>query len=473
MDVLQQVRRWMDKEKVPRPGDHIIVGLSGGADSVCLLLCLQLLMKERRITVSAVHVNHQIRGTSAEEDAAFAEALSCRLQIPFHLRREDVPQFARQENCSLEEAGRLIRRRVLREEREKERKYHPKGNTYIALAHHGDDQAETLLMNLCRGTGIRGLGGIPPVQDEWIRPLLGCRREDITAWLLEQGESWREDESNSEDIYTRNRIRHHLIPWLNREVNDQASLHLRKLAEQAREVDLYLEEEALRWMDCRGRKEREEDTASVCWKFPIDELKVLPQALGKRILQRAMEDVSGKKKDITSRHLESIWQLLNMQSGRRISLPYGMTALRSFEELWLTTRSEAASIVPEDLGFHIKTRMFFREKGQKIPENPYTKWFDYDKIKWTLQFRFRETGDYLELAGGGHKSVKKYMIDAKIPAGKRNQIPVLAEENHVLWVVGYRVSAGYAVSDTTRRVLEVTVEKKNRVSQEEGQEVPE
>ncbi len=466
MNIPQKVEKWIRQEHLIQQGDRIIAAVSGGADSVCLLLCLHALSGSFSFQLSAVHIHHGIRGEEADGDAAFCEALCRELGVPFRLFCEDVPALAEQEKRSLEEAGRIVRYRDLREEAARLAGEEPQRRVRIAVAHHQDDQAETVLMNLCRGTGIRGLGGMPSEQGDIIRPLLSLRRAEIEAWLAEQGQPWRQDATNLEDENTRNRIRHHLIPWLTEQVNPRSVEHIQALAVQAQELDDYLEQEAEKWLTgvCGVQTDRREEEAaenSAGGKkifLPAAELAVLPEALKGRILLRAMGRAAGGSRDLTARHVAAVRDLLEGPAGRRLSLPGGVTARRDYRDLILEAADsedgeQETSQLPPAADFSV----LVWTGREKIPEKRYTKWFDCDKINGDVFFRHRHPGDTIELKGVGKKTVKSYMIDAKIPAERRDSLWLLTDGEQILWIVGYRMSAACQVTSETRRILQVSV----------------
>ena len=212
----QKVKAYVKKWHMLQKEDSVIAGISGGADSVCLLFMLLKLQKELGFALMAVHVNHGIRGAEAERDEAYVKRLCRQWNVRLKVYRENVPAYAKKHGMTEEEAGRDIRRtcfcKVLKEW----------GGTKIALAHHENDNVETLLWNLCRGTGIRGLGGIAPVNDVWIRPLLCVKRREIESYLKKRGISYCTDTTNADRRYMRNRIRMDVIPYLEDCVNTES-----------------------------------------------------------------------------------------------------------------------------------------------------------------------------------------------------------------------------------------------------------
>ena len=234
-NIVEQTELFIRKYGMIEKDDVVIAGVSGGADSVCLLFILCRLQERLGFQVKVCHVNHGLRGREADADEEYVRNLCASMNVPCRIFREDVELIAVKRKQSLEEAGRTVRRAAFgtmcRED----------GGTKIATAHHRDDNAETVLLNIARGTGLKGLCGIRPVQGRWIRPLLDSDREQIETFLKEQGLSWCTDVTNEEDDYTRNRIRHNILPVMKEQINAGVVRHLEELSIQAREVWDYLE----------------------------------------------------------------------------------------------------------------------------------------------------------------------------------------------------------------------------------------
>ena len=238
----KQTEIYMKQNHMVEPGDGVLVGLSGGADSVGLLLVLWKLRETFQISLRALHVHHGLRGVEADRDAAFSRMLCERLEIPFYEFRIDAAKEALDRKCSVEEAGRLARYRLYEETarawEEEIRRVH------IATAHHADDNAETVLFNLFRGSGLTGLSGIAPVRGRIIRPLLWAQRSEIQTWLRQQGQDWVEDSTNQESEYSRNWLRNELLPAVEERLNAQAVRHIDRAGRRIRQADAYLEEVA-------------------------------------------------------------------------------------------------------------------------------------------------------------------------------------------------------------------------------------
>ena len=460
--MLKKVRDYMREHEMTAPGDAVIVALSGGADSVCLLTVLKQLATPEFL-LRAVHVHHGIRGAEADRDEAFAQKLCESLSVPLCVAYCHVPAYAAEHGLSEEEAGRILRYQVLEKEAGKWEQELPAGSRVkIALAHHRDDNAETILHHLLRGSGLTGLAGIRPVQGRRIRPLLCVGREEIRAYLEAGHISWCEDSTNQSLDYTRNRIRSQVLPLLKTAVNEQAEEHILQAGQIIGQADAYLRQQAEEiWQEAVCG--REEDLAAI----PLTAFARQPEILKTYLIRHMLDQLHPGWKDIGSRHFTAIAELAGKPVGSRLDLPGGLIARTGYETLEIVRKTERKVSVKTESGAdgeihgrqtvpELHMTVFSRQKDQEIPKNQYTKWFDYDKIKGTLSVRTRRTGDYLILPSGGSKTIARYMIDEKIPKEKREQILLLAEGSHVLWVVGFRISEYYKIEEHTENILQVT-----------------
>ena len=460
--MLKKVRDYMREHEMTAPGDAVIVALSGGADSVCLLTVLKQLATPEFL-LRAVHVHHGIRGAEADRDEAFAQKLCESLSVPLCVAYCHVPAYAAEHGLSEEEAGRILRYQVLEKEAGKWEQELPAGSRVkIALAHHRDDNAETILHHLLRGSGLTGLAGIRPVQGRRIRPLLCVGREEIRAYLEAEHISWCEDSTNQSPDYTRNRIRSQVLPLLKTAVNEQAEEHILQAGQIIGQADAYLRQQAEEiWQEAVCG--REEDLAAI----PLTAFARQPEILKTYLIRHMLDQLHPGWKDIGSRHFTAIAELAGKPVGSRLDLPGGLMARTGYETLEIVRKMEREVSVKTESGAdgeihgrqtvpELHMTVFSRQKDQEIPKNQYTKWFDYDKIKGTLSVRTRRTGDYLILPSGGSKTIARYMIDEKIPKEKREQILLLAEGSHVLWVVGFRISEYYKIEEHTENILQVT-----------------
>ncbi len=482
--VYERVKKYMDAQDMIAAGDLAVAGVSGGADSVCLLHILWRLRAERPFRLAVVHVNHGLR-TEAGADAKFVRRLCEEWEIPFFLREADAAGYAALHGISTEEAGRQLRYQAFAETlakmedamaagsfgeqedvkaelRTTAEKKAVCGRCRVAVAHNAQDRAETMLFHLFRGTGLKGLSSIRPVRETVIRPLLQLSREEIEVYLTAQGLSWCEDSTNGEDAYVRNRIRHHILPFAEQEICSGAVAHMGELADLLAETEDYLSRETERLY---------ESCLTEILGLRLDRLKNLDPVMQKRVLLRALEEVVPYRKDITARHIEGLLALAEKGGSGSLSLPCGIRAYKEYDTLRFVWAQEDKGNVPQDAGVTftlwekeaIPEDSLFYKKEQNIPENRYTKWFDYDKITTALLLRPRKEGDYLTIDDALHtQSLKRYLINEKVPKKKRDALYVLADGSHVLWVPGYRTSSGFHVSGETKRVLEVHYEEKKK-----------
>lgn len=447
------VESYIKKNQMIQEGDGIIAAVSGGADSVCLLHVLAKLREKYSLKLEAVHVHHGLRGEEADRDAEFTRALCGRLKVSCRILYARVKEYAKKHSLSEEEAGRILRYKLLEQEAES-REQETGCPVKIAVAHHGDDSAETVLYNLFRGSGLQGMGGIRPVRGRIVRPLLCITREQILQYLDESGLEYCQDSTNQSWDYTRNRMRHRILPEIVKEINPKASRHILQAAEKIRQADEFLQASAAAWINGRISEESPK-------RIP-KELLQEPEILQAYVLRRILADAAGSEKDLSSRHVDALLDLLRGSVGRRADLPGGIWAEREYTGLKIEKSTAPESVPPgHETGIPLEITVFPREKSQEnqeFPKNQYTKWFDYDKINGMLSVRRRRTGDYITLAGGGRKSVKAYMIDEKIPAARRDSIFLLAEGSHVLWIIGYRISEYYKIGPQTTTILQAKLD---------------
>ena len=308
--------------------DVIVTGVSGGADSMCLLSLLLDLRDMWNIDVVAVHIHHGIRGQAADDDMEYVKEF-CRLKgIEFEGFYFDIPAIALEKHISMEEAGRLKRYEAFNQVRERKKSEGRKCK--IAVAHNMDDNSETFLFNLFRGTGIKGLMGIRPERDGIIRPVMCLDRNDILEYLLEKKIEYRTDETNLETDYTRNKIRLRLIPYIEENINDGAKANINRTAAMLTEINNYMEKQALTVYSKNISTENDKKCINISenlWKE--DNIIV------RMVIRMAVEKAAGRLKDITSRHIESIAELGNNQVSRAVDLPYNLRAVRTYNGITL------------------------------------------------------------------------------------------------------------------------------------------
>lgn len=505
------------------PGDKIAAGVSGGADSLCMLYLLLEYAAQVPLTVAVVHINHGLRAEAAEE-ARYVEELCRQADVPFYLTCADVAAVSRQEKCSAEDAGRRVRYRAFCRAAE------DMGGGKIAVAHNSNDNAETMLFHLFRGSGLRGLCGISPVRSEKgskiIRPILCLERSEAEEYLRERGIVWCTDSTNDEDDYSRNRIRHHILPCAERELFNGAIGHMARTAEMLAETEAYLEEQTLEALSLclreapspgasAGERSPEfpekagagsageapspedsvrERTGGGRYVIDIKTFTAFHMVLRKRMLHELMKRLSPSGKDIHQVHVKDTLELFDREGNGGVSLPFGIRARKQYgfvilevsgaeREPVLAAEAECGGgtvpgweeISAEPFVYNLgklgklEFTVFSAKKNQEILQNRYTKWFDCDKIEESLVIRFRNTGDYFTIADGRggmvHKSLKDYMITEKIPAPHRDKIPVLAMGKHVLWLVGRRISEYFKVGRNTKHILQVRLMEEERTEE--------
>lgn len=458
--MLEKVKRFAKKWEMLSKEDKVIVGVSGGADSICLVLMLLELQKEIGFDMVAVHVNHGIRGEEADADEAYVKEFCKEHGIVCETYFSNVELIAKKRKQSTEEAGREVRRECFEEALKKH------GGTKIALAHHMNDSAETFFLNLARGTGLKGLGGIAPTKGLTIRPLLCVKREEIETYLKKQGATYCVDRTNAEDAYTRNRIRNHVIPYIESHVNPKAVERMNETMEQIRVIQKFLEEQVEQYYGKTVIKKKNGlEISQELWKK-------IPEAIQPLLIRKVLIDISEKEKDLESVHIEQLSNLFLKQVGRKVDLPYHMEACRTYEGV-LVCKKEEIQIVSDCVSFNPEDgEATFKWGSQQIScevmdavtktgiisEKTYTGWFDCDIIKDNLCFRTRRVGDYITIHPDGRaQKLKAYFINQKIPKEERDQILLVADGSHILWIVGYRQNCLYKVKRDTKRAIKITI----------------
>ncbi len=467
----ENVYNWIQKQDMISPGDGVIVGVSGGADSVALLLFLCRMRKKMQITLRCIHVEHGIRGEESMSDALFVDSLCKDLGVPCEVVSAGA-QIAHitDTHMSLEEKARQVRYDVLSDgARTYENKLHRP--VRIALAHHRDDNVETMLFHLARGTGLDGMRGIPVKRGMIVRPFLCVGRKDIEVYLQENNQPYRTDTTNLDIAYDRNRIRHQIIPEL-KTVNDKAVPHMNQAAFLLGEVADYIGEQARQVLQKATVIPPQEGTMG---ELDGECLLRLPELMKREVIHLWLQQYIPGAKDIGAVHIYSIAELLDAQVGRQLSLPKRMLVWRTYKGIAIGNDNGDGNekstfvVVSHDSfkrdgdtlqirygKYQIKFRRRIRRSQEEIPRNLYTKWFDYDKIKNDMQIRERYQGDYLLVSqSGARKKLQDYFVNEKIPAASRDEIPLLCEDNHVIWAIGYRISEYYKIDDNTKHVLEV------------------
>lgn len=449
---MEKIIHYIKKHNLINNGDKIVIAFSGGPDSVYLMLVLLKLRDQMGLSLAAVHINHRLL-KEAQEQAEFAQDFCAQHEVPFYCFEKDIHRYAKEEKISVEEAGRKFRYQKFYQVADE------LGYDSVALAHHRSDLSETVVYRMARGTGWKGMAGIRPRQNRLIRPLLCISKEEILEELKNQKQSYNIDPSNAETVYARNKIRHNVLPELNK-VNAQASDHIAELAEQMEELGAYIEGHLSQaWKDCVSV---ENGICRIC----RSKLKEYHLFMQKEVLKKALSEVAGSEKNLTRSHVEHLLDLLDAQTGREKDFPYKVWALRQYDELVIQKRQETVSgkiILSGEGDFEIPFASgwmnvkIFPKKEEEFSRKMYTKTFDYDKIMKSVVVRTWKKDDYFVMnQEGQRKKLNRYFIDQKVPKDQREKIPLVADGNHILWIIGGRISGEYKVTEDTKRVLQLT-----------------
>ncbi|OON98785.1 MAG: tRNA lysidine(34) synthetase TilS [Epulopiscium sp. Nele67-Bin004] len=443
-EIENKVEKFILKHNLISDNDKIIVAVSGGADSMMLLHFLS----KRNVKLTVAHVNHMMR-IEAEAEAKYVRSTCASWGIPCVVHTADIKELAKQQKISLEECGRQERYNFFISL--------SNNNDKIATAHNANDQAETMIMRFFRGTDVKGLGGIPIIRDKIIRPIICLNRDEIEYYCKVYEIKYKDDHTNFLPIYTRNKIRLELIPYIVKNINKNIVYTLLEHSQ------LYKEEEDFLMSyisDCYKKY--------VTLQNDIYEVKNIhkekPYIQKKLMLQILVE--LGIYNKVTSRHLEDIIHLIDGPSGKKINLPSCVVVYKSQKcirifveqktvekvEMFLKIGSNSA------LDYEIFLKKFkANEKTIEVcAENRYTKYIDYDKIECTLKIRTRTDGDKITLPSG-QKKLKKLFNEDKVPLDIRNQIPIIVDGNNVVLVAGSRLSSAYYVDKNTKNILEITL----------------
>jgi len=440
-------------------GDKVIVAVSGGPDSTCLLYILNGLKEELGITLVGAHINHCLRGDESDKDEEYAKETCESLGMNFYSKKVDIHKISEERNLSCEMAGREIRYDFFKELIVK-----LKANK-VALAHNANDQAETILMRIMRGTGIAGMIGIRPVRDKiYVRPILHLSRKKIENYCMINNISPRIDKSNLENIYARNKVRLELIPYIEENFNKDIVKTLNRLSDIVKTDNEYLENVS--------QKEFE----NCC---EIDEQRViinksafaLHEAILSRIVRSALLVVNHNLYNFEKIHISNIIDLQKHDTGKSIMLPQNIIVENSYGDIQIYIYVKAIEDYNNEYYLKINEKNIIHSLNKVIKidvkskmqymefiGNDYIKYFDYDKIVEPITLRYRKDGDkFTPLGMTGNKKINDLFIDLKIPKAKRNEIPLICFGNDIGWVVGYRVSEKFKVLKDTKNILQIRI----------------
>jgi len=440
------------------PRSSVLCALSGGADSVAMTLALCALREKMDINgVSCAHFNHGLRGADADADQDFCAKLCKRLELPLFIGTAAqtpggyggvLPRIARQGTCPGSEAEyRRLRYDFLIKTALEQ------NISYVVTAHTSDDNAETLLLNLTRGTGLDGLTGIPAIRQTRdgvyiIRPMLDVMRSGVLEYLQNSDQDFCDDASNRTDIYRRNRIRHHIIPELQKE-NPRLLESLSHTSELLKRDREYLDEQATLALKAITISHPAARGCGLIYEGAVSakNLSSLPSALSFRIIKQMCESANGAPFDLSYKHIDAVLSLCNAGPSAVLNLPCGLTARRIYDNLRIEKAMHEFAFTPVRIDFEqtisldrIDLKASWTKKPKKINNLVYSFLLSSDTIEGGLTIRSRLSGDFIRLAGRNHsKSLRKLFIDAKVPKHERSGIPILADDTGVAAVGGFGV----------------------------------
>jgi tRNA(Ile)-lysidine synthase len=456
------------RKELFEPGTRIVVAVSGGPDSVCLLHILYLLSSQWRLGLEVAHFEHGLRGRESRDDARFVEKLSHDFGLSFSLEHGNARAFASREGTGIQEAARILRYEFL------ERMRTATGSTYITTAHTADDQAEEVLLRLIRGAGLPGLSGIPWVRDNHIvRPLLGVTRQQILGHLKAHGIPFVTDRSNNSRTYLRNRIRRDLLPLLGKSFNPAIVRTVNRTAEMLAEDHRLLEKMAEKaYQDSLSYPSRDGELA-----FSVKKIKGHPGPIRRRIYRMALMDLRLFSGKVRASHLLGVDKLVAASKDPCAScrLPGGALAYRCYEELFISSsgpeelildsNNKSRSIRVTGLGCwpapygkgHVEISLSdvtnnYRSRNRKEYFSPL--WLNPEAVKFPLDLRTRIAGEiFWPLGAQAPFKLKKFLISSKIPRGIRDSLPLLASGKEVVAIVGVEIAHPYRLLQTSRRAL--------------------
>lgn len=454
--------------------DKILLAVSGGADSTALMYAMCAIKAENILSSDTLcaHINHQLRGSEGDGDEAFVIAQADKLSLAVTARRLDVRGFARKNKLSIETAARKLRIESLLDIAE------ANNCRWVATAHQKDDNAETVIQRLVRGTGFRGLGGIWPLRCfadgiGFVRPLLCVRRDEIVEYLRKRNLKWREDHTNVDCTYRRNFIRHRLIPVLQRQCRSSIVEQLSELAQSAQKFY------SLVCTDVEKIWPKMAEVSGEKVTLNLESFLAQPQPVKVELVRRSLVCLGSGERNLTHRHYERILQLAQQNiSGsavkrpvEKIELPDRFVVRHEYGNL-IFARAKAALKLEEQPSKSIEVQVPGQTKfgsylieadkanvGRfKVEKNEFVEWFDLEKVSLPLVVRFRQAGDrFWPLGMASEKKVGKFLTAAKVPHQIREKVLIVADTKKIIWVWPVRISEKAKIASETRRILQLQI----------------
>ena len=456
MDILKKVKQTIEKYNMITKQDHVLIGLSGGPDSVFLLQILSMLKPEYRLNISAAYIDHGLRPGDVPGEIEFCKNLCNSFDINFYTQSIDVKSYAQKQRMNIQEAARILRYGALDQ-------ISININAHkIAVAHNADDQAETVIMRLLRGAGPAGLSGIPPVRKKIIRPIIDIEREEIEKFLSEKNIPFIIDPSNASLKYLRNRIRHNLMPVI-KSLSPQATKIISKTADILREENDYINVNVTKALMRLMSRRTDKSVELFC-----NPMEVLNLVILRRALRFVIDSVAGLK-GLTFDHIEDIVNLIKKgRSGDRIYLPKGIRAIKGYSTLTITAEppgklstykiTEPHDIYLKESSIVLSLKEIKREDIQNLGDGKNTIYIDRDKIEFPLIIRARKPGDYFYPFGfGRRKKLQDFFVDEKVPRDERDTIPVIESKGEIICIAGYRLDDRFKIDDNTKICLQIKI----------------
>lgn len=452
--IIDEIKKTINKYSMLSRGDTVLVGLSGGPDSVCLLHVLSRLRDEMSLCLYAAYIDHGLRPIETPGEIDFCKGLCDSLSILMKVKAIEVKEYAAQRGMSKQEAARHLRYEALNEIASEVRA------SKIALGHNADDQVETFFINILRGTGPKGLSGIPPVRENIIRPLIETGRAKIEEYIEKEKLNYIIDSSNLKKDYLRNWIRLSLIPEM-RKINPSLTETMIRMMGILREEEGYFDilvTKALMRMITRKREGYIE--------LFLSPMETLDRVLLRRVLRRAIDEIRGLKR-ISFIHFEDMLELIKKgKTGDRLYLPDNLRVIKGYSTLIMTTEppimigkyslTVPGTVIIKETGITIKAEIL--EKIEGLGDGKHTIVLDADKAGQHFYIRPRERGDFFYPLGfGRRKKLQDFFVDEKVPRDERDTIPIVLSGNDIIWIVGLRGDERFKVTEDTKRFLRLKV----------------
>lgn len=448
MELIKKIKNFISNNSLITENDKILVGLSGGPDSIFLLYFLYNNFKNK---IVIAHINHKLRGIDSDLDEKFVRKISQKLKIPLYVKRENIKKLSKENKKSIEEYGREVRfsffKKILKVE----------NLTKISLGHNFDDNIETIFINFIKGSGTKGLTGISEKINNIIHPIINIKKDDILNYLNANKIEYRSDKTNFEDEFLRNKIRNYLIPIIEKEFNKNFKEKIISLSNILKYEDSLIENLI---------KNVERDVLTFfdeLIKIDLNKFKNLHLSIKRRLIRKAISYLTEIEslRECSLEHIDKVISLENKKTGSKIELPKEIIAIKDIDKIVF----ERKNSLIEDFYIEIPSLGTYSKIGMKIElllvekfvkgQDPFTSFFDYDKVQFPLKIRKPKFGEKFKPLGlNSYKKLQDFFVDSKIPKDIRWNLPILLDKkNDILWLIGVRISETYKVTDLTKRVI--------------------